>query len=69
MKTIKLGTKNDIYTYAVQIGNTYVAMTDQDAKFERPDAIIYFDSGYYPSISNIEQYRCDEASRSIAANH
>jgi predicted DNA-binding protein len=61
MKTIKLGKINDTYTFAVKIDGRYVKMSNQDANYERPDARIYYDSGIYPGIADVDQYMCNQA--------
>jgi predicted DNA-binding protein len=61
MKTIKLGKVNDTYTYAVKVDGRYQALSNEDAQFERPDAKIFYDSGVYPGISDVDQYMCDKA--------
>lgn len=63
MRIIKLGTKNDTYTYAIRDDfDRYIKMSDEDARCAQPDAKIYFDSGVYPSITDVDQHMCDEAS-------
>jgi len=64
MKTIKVGTTNDLHLFAVDGGDgRYYPMTESDLNFEQPDAKIYYDSGLYPSITleELPQYICDKA--------
>lgn len=67
MKEIKLGIRNDTYTFAVLADGRYFKLADTDLSFEQPDAQIFFDSGVYPGIADVDQYMCDKASRSEAA--
>jgi hypothetical protein len=62
MNKIYLGTKNDTFTYAVEIDGRFVKMDNTDIEFEEPDAQIFFDSGIYPSITDLDQYMCDKVS-------
>jgi len=61
MKTILLGKVNDVWTYAVKIDGRYIKFEDVDREYEAADAVIYFDSGVYPGITDIDQYMCDRA--------
>jgi hypothetical protein len=60
MKTINYGKVNDCTLYAVEAGGRLVPLNKDDLEFETPDYKINYDSGVYPSISDIEQYICDQ---------
>jgi hypothetical protein len=66
MKNIKVGSTNDLHLYAVEIDGVFFPLDEQDLDHETPDVKIYYDSGVYPSISDIPHYICAKAS--ISAN-
>ena len=61
MKIIKLGKINDTWCHAVEVDNNYIHVYEHDFEYISPDVKIYFDSGVYPSITDIDQYMCDKA--------
>ena len=62
IKEIQLGEKNDCYVYAIKTDERFYALTEADLEYENPDAIIWYDSGLYPGITNIADYMCNKAS-------
>jgi hypothetical protein len=60
MKEIKYGKKNDAFLFAVQIDGKYSPLSKDDLKYQAPDTKIFFDSGIYPSITDVEQYICNQ---------
>ncbi|MBK8799701.1 MAG: hypothetical protein IPM07_26885 [Anaerolineales bacterium] len=63
MKIIKIGKVNDSYFYAIEDGyGKYIEMSENDIKFESPDAKIYYDSGVHTMPWNeVIRHYCDLA--------
>jgi hypothetical protein len=62
IKEIKLGEKDDCYVYATETDGRFYALTEADLEYEKPDAIIWYDSGLYPGVTNITDHMCNKAS-------
>jgi hypothetical protein len=63
VKKIYYGKVNDASVYAMDDGcGGIVALTKEDAKDPcvKPDYQIFFDGGIYPSITNVDQYICNQ---------
>lgn len=62
MKQIKLGLINDNSILAVKddVGQ-YHELQPADKEFVKPDAEIFFDSGIYPGITDVNLYMCNKA--------
>lgn len=61
MKTINLGTKNNVSVYAADNGDSLTLLNKNDLMFCSPDFLIKFDSGVYPSVNDIDVHMCNEA--------
>ena len=62
IKEIKLGKKNDCFVYAIECDGHYYPLNRISMEHQSPDAIIRFDQGLYPGITDIHEYMCDKAS-------
>lgn len=60
MKEINYGKVNDLSVYAVLVDGKLIPLTKKDLKFEKPDCKINYDSGVYPSITDVPQYICNQ---------
>jgi len=60
-RTINYGKINDCTVYATKNDFGGLEPLDEMAReFIEPSIIIKYDSGVYPSITNVEQYICDQ---------
>jgi len=60
MITINYGKVNDCKVYAIFVNDGLVPLTKIDLEFASADICITYDSGSYPSITDIDQYICDQ---------
>ncbi|MCL6479875.1 MAG: hypothetical protein K6T65_16005 [Peptococcaceae bacterium] len=60
MKVINYGKVNNCTLYAVEVGDRLYPLSKDDLEFQKPDYKINYDSGVYPSITDIEQYICNQ---------
>lgn len=62
MKTIEIGKVNDCTLFAFDNGyGRLCPLTDDDLIHVDADYKIKYDSGVYPSVTDVEQYICDQA--------
>lgn len=59
MKIINYGKVNDLRLFAIVTEDGIYPLTKSDLEFQKPDIQINYDSGVYPSITNLAQYICD----------
>ena len=61
MKTINYGKVNDCILLAAFAGNEHlIPLNKIDQEYITADYCIRYDSGVYPSITDVEQYICDQ---------
>ena len=60
MKIINYGKVNDCIVYAMHHSRGLTPLNNNDMEFVSADYVIYYDSGIYPSITDVEQYICDQ---------